>query len=820
MAPSQSKAEQKTCRKKNSSNPSQKKKKHAEEFKRQKKRVKKRKSNEEINSDNRFSDKDGDGLSLQSLTKSEKDLAKLKGERRSGLKEIKEKRQSREGHSERSYGEPITYLGEKTKGRSPRPEYQSSEQLHNIIVKPRGVEDHEKYTLKKEDKEQSGNYETAPDAESFRTESEEDFSWKQESCQRRNYNKTGKQSKWVAHANSGKRCNRKNKEGKATKAKKSAKTFSKGSPVNSEDSSCLDSQEECRWNQRSGNKGTGKATFKSTEKRSLLEDHLGEKWQPAYTERRSYRTSQKTIRQREEKPEIKKKKKEFQTKGNYFKRDEKIKRKDRSSVTRIAPLGDSHEQTDDESSPENYSRSHTEDERDSWNHGHPPEYGRGEEESNYEENRCGSEDTVNVISSTGGESGMNQVTAFLDVTRSKFHNVSLNKSLEESTIVEENSSASDQMASIQSTSSQLVKCRSQAPNKFDATKQSSHLEEQSNQAGRTRVDGVALLAKRYTHPNSQPQILLKFDSQHAKTKLLAISKLFSPRKETEIGSELEETENIHLEKNTRKNKTLSRSKVKECSAEKKDADGKKIGKVKKISHQTLGRKEEIAWEQTTGEKQLIFKPPRHKSLQSFSAFKKVTHWLSQKPHTKASLKHRFLKVVRAIGISGWFSKRFGKRMRSSKPYGFRRRTAIRIVNLVEMAKKCNKTSIRQHRRKDLDINEYSCSSSNCDQISNEETLIEKDEQEGRTSNDLFKEAIFSRMKSNELSEEEKNHITDNKFAIVFPQVHQLVNSKNVSHGIFRNKERRNTQGFPCSFQADEPILSKSNHVKSITLLNI
>lgn len=57
---------------------------------------------------------------------------------------------------------------------------------------------------------------------------------------------------------------------------------------------------------------------------------------------------------------------------------------------------------------------------------------------------------------------------------------------------------------------------------------------------------------------------------------------------------------------------------------------------------------------------------------------KVTSWLGQKPAKKASLKARLLSVTCAIGISGWLLKKFGKRKRSSKPFGFRSRVAIQI----------------------------------------------------------------------------------------------------------------------------------------------
>ncbi|XP_064584955.1 myosin XVB [Zonotrichia leucophrys gambelii] len=60
-----------------------------------------------------------------------------------------------------------------------------------------------------------------------------------------------------------------------------------------------------------------------------------------------------------------------------------------------------------------------------------------------------------------------------------------------------------------------------------------------------------------------------------------------------------------------------------------------------------------------------------KHLHTRSAFRKVTSWLGQKPARKARLKARLLSVARAIGISRWLLKKFGKKKRSSKPFGFR-----------------------------------------------------------------------------------------------------------------------------------------------------
>lgn len=67
-------------------------------------------------------------------------------------------------------------------------------------------------------------------------------------------------------------------------------------------------------------------------------------------------------------------------------------------------------------------------------------------------------------------------------------------------------------------------------------------------------------------------------------------------------------------------------------------------------------------------------------LHTHSAFGKVTSWLSQTPSKKASLKACLLSVAHAIDISRWFLKKFGKRKRSSKSFGFRSQVAIRIIS--------------------------------------------------------------------------------------------------------------------------------------------
>ncbi|PKU38222.1 unconventional myosin-xv-like [Limosa lapponica baueri] len=209
---------------------------------------------------------------------------------------------------------------------------------------------------------------------------------------------------------------------------------------------------------------------------------------------------------------------------------------------------------------------------------------------------------------------------------------------------------------------------------------------------------------------------------------------------------------------------------------KKKKVGKVVGKVKLSSGQTLEvekvKAEEVVAE---AEEEGVHEGKGSKYLHTRSAFRKVTSWLGQKPAKKASLKARLLSVARAIGISRWLWKKFGKRKRSSKPSGFRSRVAIRIVSTAGWLRQSGRAfpgTAGQLGEAELSDKESS------------PPLVEvKDSPkmaEGREvghidlpSDDspLHGSSSFPYLLS---LDEEKNNATDAKFAVVFPRVHSMV----------------------------------------------
>lgn len=261
------------------------------------------------------------------------------------------------------------------------------------------------------------------------------------------------------------------------------------------------------------------------------------------------------------------------------------------------------------------------------------------------------------------------------------------------------------------------------------------------------------------------------------------------------------------------------------------------------SCQVLEGKEEeeeliVEQEEPTGKKaakkDLASTQTRSKPLRTLSTFQKVTHWLSHKPLKKTSLKDRFLSLARAIGISGWIFKTFGQTKRRSKPFGFRRRMAIRIVSTAGLAKRCNRTS--SHDSSGEQMKEDLCSKGllESDQAGDRERdIVEEQEEAEEVAPSIFL-CNKSRIPSQTMPEEEKNYVAEAKFAIVLPRVHQLVKSKNASlrssgsegHDQSRRaimsvqrgckfqqdlsmpSGQRNSQGPLSSPQADAPIPGK------------
>ncbi|KAM7089285.1 myosin XVB [Ciconia maguari] len=305
--------------------------------------------------------------------------------------------------------------------------------------------------------------------------------------------------------------------------------------------------------------------------------------------------------------------------------------------------------------------------------------------------------------------------------------------------------------------------------------------------------------------SSQSQILLNVKNKHknAETKLLTSCKPNPVQTALETNSDLKNVESICSKPTTLETlstqkepniaqsfgeKRLNLSNISSCSTiTKKSSDkqllgkkkvGKVIGKVKLSSGQTLEAKKEKAEEvvaEAPSEKENVHDGKGSKYLHTHSAFRNVTSWLGQKPAKKASLKARLLRVARAIDISRWLLKKFGKRKRSSKPFGFSR-VAIRIVSTagwVGRSRKAFPGAAGELGRAELSDKESS------------PPLVE-----GKGGPKMAEEVGHIDLPSGDsplngtssfpylLSlDEEKNNATDAKFAIVFPRVHSMVKTK-------------------------------------------
>lgn len=209
---------------------------------------------------------------------------------------------------------------------------------------------------------------------------------------------------------------------------------------------------------------------------------------------------------------------------------------------------------------------------------------------------------------------------------------------------------------------------------------------------------------------------------------------------------------------------------------KKKRVGKVIGKVKQSSGQSTKAKEDKAEEvlaEAPSETEPVHSGEGSKHLRTRSAFRKVTSWLGQKPAKKARLKARLLSVARAIGISRWLLKKFGKKKRSSKPFGFRSRMAIRILSTAGWVGQPGKAfpGAAEHlgRAEPRDKGSFA-------------SLVE-----GKGGPKMVEEVGHIDLSPGDSPlhgtssfpcTDEKNSATDAKFAVVFPRVHSLVKAKN------------------------------------------
>ncbi|XP_074745220.1 myosin XVB [Strix uralensis] len=344
--------------------------------------------------------------------------------------------------------------------------------------------------------------------------------------------------------------------------------------------------------------------------------------------------------------------------------------------------------------------------------------------------------------------------------------------------------------------------------------------------------------------SSQSQILLNLKNKHknAKTKLLTSCKPNPVQMALETNSDLKNVESICSKPTTLETLStqkepniaqsfgetrLNLSNIPRCSTiTKKSSDkqllgkkkkvGKVVGKVKLSSGQTLEAKKEKAEEvvaEATSEKENVHDGKGSKYLHTHSAFRKVTSWLGQKPAKKASLKARLLSVARAVGVSRWLLKKFGKRKRSSKPFGFRSRVAIRIVSTAAWLGRSGKAfpaAARHLGKAELSDKESS-------------PLVE-----GKGDPKMAEEVGHSDLPSGDsplhgtssfpylLSLDEENNAPDTKFAIVFPRVHSMIKAKTSlsrgsGNGYSLEKLRSRSEGKSvmsvqqsCRFKSDLP----------------
>lgn len=318
----------------------------------------------------------------------------------------------------------------------------------------------------------------------------------------------------------------------------------------------------------------------------------------------------------------------------------------------------------------------------------------------------------------------------------------------------------------------------------------------------SKQDVAAMMLTKKCSSQSQIPFNLKKKYKNAEPKLLTSCKPNPVQMALETNSDLKNVESICSKPMTLETlRAQKESDVTQCFGEKrlnisscstltkKSSDkqllgkrnkvGKVIREVKLSSGQTLEAKKEKAEEgvaEAPSEKENVHDGKGSKYLHTHSAFRKVTSWLGQKPAKKASLKARLLSVARAIGISRWILKTFGKRKRSRKPFGFSSRVAIQIVSAAGWAGQSGKPfpgAAEQLGRAELSDTESS------------PPLVEKKggpktaEEVGHIdlpSGDfaLHGTSSFPYLLS---LDEENNNATDAKFAVVFPRVHSMVKKK-------------------------------------------
>ncbi|XP_074871117.1 myosin XVB [Carettochelys insculpta] len=359
---------------------------------------------------------------------------------------------------------------------------------------------------------------------------------------------------------------------------------------------------------------------------------------------------------------------------------------------------------------------------------------------------------------------------------------------------------------------QTPKRESQEPEIIKQGEKLEHVPQGSSSSDSNRkVDSVVVLTKKRSPLTLQSRVLLNLKNNHkdAQAKLLARSK---QQKAAETSSELEKFQKGPSEKTptktwkAHKDSTLdeglgeprlslstlssSYSRTKSLSVDKQHlGKRKKIekvnGKLKEASCQTLAVRDEVAEDKVVGEapseRECVLKPKGFQSLHTLSAFSKVTSWLSQKPPKRASLKDRFLSVIRAVGISGWLLKKFEKRSR--KPFGFRR-MAVRVASTTGRINRQGRSSPGpggEQRKRMLSSK------------SSSQPLLEWDETEAEVAEEQ-EEAQLASCDSpvNDPSSSppllnldgaaKETKVPDAKFAIVFPRIHHMVKSRGVFSG--------------------------------------
>lgn len=357
------------------------------------------------------------------------------------------------------------------------------------------------------------------------------------------------------------------------------------------------------------------------------------------------------------------------------------------------------------------------------------------------------------------------------------------------------------------------------PSRCEITEQGKvvgHIQRDSSSDCNKQELAAMMLTKKCS---SQSQILLNLKNKHknAETKLLTSCKPNPVQMALETNSDLKNVESICSKPTTLEThsipkkpniaqsfgeKRLNLSNISSCSTiTKKSSDkqllgkkkkvGKVIGKVKLSSGHTLEAKKEKTEEviaDAPSEKENVHDGKGSKYLHTHSAFRKVTSWLRQKPAKKASLKARLLSVARAIGISRWLLKKFGKRKRSRKPFGFRSRVAIRIVSTAGWVGRSGKAfpgAARELGRAELGDKESSPPLvEGKDGPKMAEEVGQIDLPSGHST--LHGTSSFPYL----LSLDEENNATDAKFAIVFPRVHSMVKTKSsLSRGYSLEKLR-------------------------------